>query len=307
MDLSIVVVNWNTRDLLRACLVSIERTVEHLEYEVLVVDNNSTDGSAELVATEFPGTTLIRNAANVGFARANNQAIAASSGRHVLLLNSDAELLAGTAEAMVRSLDANPRTGVVGVQVLNPDGSFQASYADFPGLVGELLLATTLAARLRGAAYPNYAEAQSQDDCKVDWVSGACLMARRSAIEDVGPLDETYFMYTEETDWCYRFKRRGWEVQYLASARVLHWGSQSSRRVPERRRSLVYRSKWLFMRKHRGLAAAELFRALLWAASALKLILWAFRSIREDTSERALALQHVRSYALVLRELGRAA
>ena len=161
--------------------------------------------------------------------------------------------------------------------------------------------------RLRGPTYPNYSEAQSQDDGQVDWVSGACMMARRTAIEDVGPLDETYFMYTEETDWCYRFKRRGWAVQYLGTVRVLHWGSQSSRRVPERRRSLVYRSKWLFMRKHRGLAAAEVFRTALWTASALKLVLWAMRSVRQDTAQRDLALQHVRSYALVLRELGRAA
>jgi GT2 family glycosyltransferase len=307
MDLSIVVVNWNTRDLLRACLQSIEGTIERLDYQVIVVDNDSADGSADMVAAEFPHTTLIRNADNVGFARANNQAFKFCTGRHVLLLNSDAELLPGTAERMVRALDAQPRTGIVGVQVLNPDGTFQASYADFPGVLGELLLATKLATRLRGATYPYYAEAQSQLDCSVDWVSGACLMARRSAIEDVGPLDETYFMYTEETDWCYRFKRRGWSVRYLASAQVLHWGSQSSRRVPERRRSLVYASKWLFMRKHRGAAAAELFRTTLWAASALKLVFWALRSVREDRSERDLALQHVRSYALVLRALSRPA
>jgi N-acetylglucosaminyl-diphospho-decaprenol L-rhamnosyltransferase len=307
LDLSIVVVSWNTRDLLRACLASIERTVELLDYEVIVVDNNSSDCSGDMVADEFPRAVLIRNQDNAGFARANNQAFEVSKGRYVLLLNSDAELLPGTAQSMVRTMNREASVGIVGVQVLNPDGTFQASYADFPGVFGELLLATRLANKLRGPTYPNYPEAQSQDDRKVDWVSGACLMARRAAIDDVGPLDETYFMYTEETDWCYRFTRRGWAIQYLAAARVLHWGSQSSRRVPERRRSLVYRSKWLFMRKHRGLLAAELFRTALWATSALKLLLWAARSVGNDTVDRDLALQHVRSYALVLRELGRAA
>jgi N-acetylglucosaminyl-diphospho-decaprenol L-rhamnosyltransferase len=303
VDLSIVIVNWNTRELLRECLASAYGTIEELEYEVLVVDNNSNDGSAEAVATEFPQVRLIRNHDNVGFARANNQAIRVSRGRHVLLLNSDARLLPGTANAMVELLDRKPGVAIVGVQVLNPDGSFQASYSDFPSLVGELLLATKLARPLRGAAYPNYPLEQSQHERSTDWISGACLMARRAAVNEVGLLDESYFMYTEETDWCYRMRQAGWTVYYLAGSRVIHWGSQSSRRVPEPRRSLVYRSKWLFMRKHRGAAVAEVFRAALWAISALKLGLWAARSLHLDGTQRALARQHMRSYTLVLRAL----
>jgi len=306
VDLSIVIVNWNTRDLLRDCLISVYDTVERQTYEVLVVDNNSTDGSAEMVVAEFPRVRLIRNQDNAGFARANNQAIQVSCGRHVLLLNSDAMLLPGTADTMVELLDRQPDVGVVGVQVLNRDGSFQASHADFPSLVGELLLATRLAGLLRGATYPHYPAEQSQHDRTTDWVSGACLMARRTAVDEVGPLDESYFMYTEETDWCYRMRQAGWVVYYLAGARVIHWGSQSSRRVPERRRSLVYRSKWLFMRKHRGAAVAEVFRTALWAISALKLGLWAARSLRLDRTGRTLARQHMRSYSMVLSALRRA-
>jgi hypothetical protein len=208
---------------------------------------------------------------------------------------------------MVASLNEQPHVGIVGAQLLNADGSFQGSFADFPTLSGELLLATKLARVFRSTSYPHYTAEQSQQQRVVDWVSGACLMARRSAIDEVGLLDEDYFMYTEETDWCYRMRKAGWHVAYQPSARVVHLVSQSSKRVPERRRSLVYRSKWLFMRKHRGAFAAATFRAALWTASALKLSLWAARGLDPNRTARDLALQHVRSYQLVLSELGRSA
>jgi N-acetylglucosaminyl-diphospho-decaprenol L-rhamnosyltransferase len=306
VDLSIIVVSYNTRELLRTCLQSIYDTIQELRFEVFVVDNNSADGSADMVAGEYPQARVIRNHENAGFARANNQAISVSRGRHVLLLNSDAVLLPGSARAMLDTIDQQPRVAVVGAQLLNPDGSFQGSYADFPTVTGELLLATKLARFFHSPTYPNYPAEQSQRERVVDWVSGACLMARRAAIEEVGLLDEEYFMYTEETDWCYRMSRAGWQVVYQPRARVVHWVSQSSKRVPERRRSMVYRSKWLFMRKHRGRVAASVFRASLWTASALKLCLWASRSLGPGSTRRDLALQHARSYQLVLSALRQA-
>jgi GT2 family glycosyltransferase len=306
VDLSIVIVNWNTRELLRSCLDSVYQTVSGIPFEVLVVDNHSVDGSPEMVASCFPQVELIRNNENVGFARANNQAIRMSHGRFVLLLNSDAVLLPGTACRMLAVMDEQPRVGVVGAQLLNPDGTFQGSYADFPSLRGELLLATKLAAIVFGPSYPNYPARRSQQDQLADWVSGACLMVRRAAIDQVGLLDEDYFMYTEETDWCYRMKRAGWLVYYCAAARVVHWASQSSKRVPERRRGMVYRSKWLFMRKHRGPIAATAFRYALLVTSLLKCGLWWLSSLIGRRSVRQLALQHVRSYQVVLGELGRA-
>jgi hypothetical protein len=305
LDLSIIVVNWNTRELLRNCLRSIYTTVSDLALEVLVVDNASTDGSQAMVEAEFPLVRLVRNAENVGFARANNQAIRLSRGRHVLLLNSDAVLLDGTVRAMIGVLERDPRVGIVGAQLLNPDGSFQASFADFPSVSGELLLATRLARYVYSPSYPNYPPERSQQPRTCDWVSGACLMARVGAIAQVGALDETYFMYSEETDWCYRMRQAGWLIYYQPAAKVVHWNGQSSKRVPERRRSLVYRSKWLFMRKHRGAFAATVFRAALVSVSAAKLMMWGVRGLRPES--RGLARQHVRSYRLVLSELGRAA
>jgi GT2 family glycosyltransferase len=305
VDLSIIIVNWNTRELLRKCLDSVLAPVADIDYETIVVDNASSDGSCEMVRDEFPSVRLVQNQTNVGFARANNQAINATDARYVLLLNSDAVLLPESVQALIAVLDRESRVAIVGAQLLNADGSFQGSFADFPNFRGELLLATKLARWFLFPSYPNYPAELSQAGRAVDWVSGACLMARRTAIAQVGVLDEAYFMYSEETDWCYRMRRAGWRVYYEPRARVVHLIGQSSNRVPERRRSQVYRSKWLFMRKHRGAVAAAAFRGCLWLASALKLGFWAVRSIQPRSAARGIARQHVRSYRLVLSELAR--
>ncbi|HUX87696.1 MAG TPA: glycosyltransferase family 2 protein [Chloroflexota bacterium] len=300
MDLSIVIVSWNTRDFLRRCLESVQRTCDSLSYEVLVVDNGSTDGSVELVAEEFPDVVLLRNTENVGFARANNQAIQRSRGRHVLLLNSDAELIGSTAQRIVEFLDAHPEAGALGGQLLNPDGSFQSSYADFPSLGGELLLLTGLARWLRWPGYPFYPEARSQQVRSVDWVSGALLAVRRSAIEAVGALDEDYFMYTEETDWCYRLRQAGWATAYLPEAKAYHYAGGSARRVPEVKRAQLYHSKRLFFQKHYGSALARCFSALVRSTSVLKLVPWFIYGIASRSERRLLARQNVAAYRYLL-------
>lgn len=300
MDLSIIVVSYNTRELLSDCLKSIAETTADFDCETIVVDNASTDGSAPMVRRYFPSVKLIRNPENGGFAAANNIGIAASRGRHVLLLNSDAVLLPGSARAMVDFLDRNPGAGMVGARLLNPDGSFQYSFADFPSLKGELLLLLRLASRVYSPTYPSYPVERSGQERSVDWVSGACLMARRATIDAIGPLDESYFMYTEETDWCYRARRGGWSVHYLPEAKVVHWVGQSSAAAPARRRRQVYRSKILFLRKHVGWQAAETFALAVRAVSALKLGAVAPLAIVGPGARRARARRAVHSYALVL-------
>ncbi|HVC35772.1 MAG TPA: glycosyltransferase family 2 protein [Chloroflexota bacterium] len=301
MDLSIVVVSWNTRELLRNCLTSIDRTIDGIQYEVLVVDNASTDGSAEMVARDYPDTRLIRNRDNRGFARANNQAMRVAQGRHLLLLNSDAALLPGAASTLVSFMETHPGAGLVGAQLLNADGSFQASYADFPSFVGEVLLLTRLASLVYPRTYPSYPSEQSQAAAPVDWVFGACLLARRSAVDAVGFLDEDYFMYSEETDWCYRMHRGGWEVCYVPEAKVLHWSGQSAGAAPERKRSQLYRSKCLFMRKHWGRFTAHAFSLTVRIASALNLLAWtALGSADPDRARRERARQRARSYQQLL-------
>jgi GT2 family glycosyltransferase len=300
VDLSIVVVNWNTRELLRACLESIRETVDGLTYEAIVVDNASTDGSAELVRTAFPWVRLIVNQANLGFARANNQALHASRGRFVLLLNSDARLLGRAAAAMVELLEANPRAAAVGGKLLNPDGSFQSSYMDFPSLAGELLLLTGLSRWLLPPTYPSHAEAASHEPRQVDWVSGALLMVRRQALEDVGLLDERFFMYTEEVDWCFRMRRRGWAVHYLPAAEAIHHGGGSSGRVPRPKRAQLYASKWRYLRKHHSAGQARLYRGLVRLFSRLKLLAWFSTTLSPDPSRRALGREQVASYRYLL-------
>ena len=246
------------------------------------------------------GRQLIRSSENCGFAAANNLGIAASRGRHVLLLNSDAVLLPGTVRAMVGFLDAHPGAGMVGARLLNPDGSFQYSYADFPSLTGELLLLTRLAPMVYTPTYPSYPLERSAQERSVDWVSGACLMARRATVDAIGPLDESYFMYTEETDWCYRARRGGWSVHYLPEARVVHWVGQSAAAAPARRRRQVYRSKRLFLRKHVGWGAAATFALAVRAVSALKLGAVAPLAIVGPDTRRARARRAMHSYVLVL-------
>jgi GT2 family glycosyltransferase len=300
-DVSIVVVSYNTRDLLRACLCSVRATAGEMASEVIVVDNASTDGSVEMLARDFPEVTLVANAANVGFAAANNQAIRLSRGRYVLLLNSDAILQPGAVRALVDCLERTPRAGVAGGLLLNADGSFQFSFADPPSLRGEIMLALRLARRVYGPEYPSYREEHSRVERDAGWVSGAFLLARRAAIEDVGLLDEGYFMYSEETDWCHRMRHAGWSVRFVPAARVTHFSGQSARRSPERRRSQVYRSKWRFFRKHRGRPTAAAFRGTVWLASVCKLAGWALRSLTGEADARARARGEARSYAYMLR------
>ena len=300
IDVTVCIVNWNTRDLLRNCLRALDAGLGRLSVEVVVVDNGSTDGSVELVLEEFPLATLIRNERNQGFARANNQALARARGRYVLLLNSDAFVEASTLAALVEALDGEPRAGAAGGTLLNADGSFQHSYADFPGLLEETLLLTGLSRWLLRPGYPSYPESGSRRVQRVDWVSGALLMVRAAAIEQVGPLDEAYFMYAEEMDWCYRLRRARWLVVHVPGARAVHLGGGTSRRVPRPKRAQLYRSKWLFMRKHRGIVPATLFSLLVRGVSAAKLVVWALAGLSRDASRRDLARQHVASYRYLL-------
>lgn len=304
MDLSIVIVSYNTRELLRAGLESVQATVRGLRYETIVVDNGSTDGSRDLVATDFPTVTLIRNNENGGFATASNQGIRRSIGRYLLLLNSDAVLLDDAAQRMVAFMDAHPGAGAVGGQLRNPDGSFQNSHGRFPGLLDETCLLLGLPDRLRPGGYPTYPESHSNERRQVDWVSGALLMVRRQAADEIGLLDEDFFMYAEEMDWCYRLQQGGWPVYYLPDARATHWGGGSWRDGARRRRAQVYRGKWQFLRKHRGAAIAAAFWLLIRAASLLKMTAWLLAGLSSDTERRRRAWQQVTSYWFLLTHAG---
>ncbi len=269
-DVSIIVVNWNTRDLSADCLNSIAATAGELDLEIIVVDNASTDGSQAMLQQTFPHVRLIANAENVGFARANNQGLAACQGHYALLLNSDALLTANSLQAMLDLAESQPRAGIVGAHLRNRDGSFQASHSPFPNLWQEFLILSGLGRLLYGRWYPSHGPEENRGPQVVDYVEGACLLVRRAAFDQVGGLDEGYFMFSEEVDWCYAMREKGWQVWYQPEARVIHLGGGSSRNRRPQREGDLYTSRVRFVRKHYGVMAAWLLKAQIVGFTAIK-------------------------------------
>jgi N-acetylglucosaminyl-diphospho-decaprenol L-rhamnosyltransferase len=256
--LSIVITSWNTSDLLKRCLASLLRCPQRCYFEVIVTDNASTDGSSEMVMREFPTVRLIQNMANLGFARANNRGIQASRGRYILLLNSDTVVPEGALARLTSFMDQHPDVGASGPRLLRPDGAPQPY-----SFGGDPTLRYLLARDLKQALFHRHLHDWGTDIVQeVDWVSGACLLVRRQAIEQVGLLDENIFMYFEDTDWCLRMRRAGWKVYYNPGVEVIHIGGQSLAKNPSAQRS-YYRSLEYFYAKHYGLLPRLLLRVAL--------------------------------------------
>jgi GT2 family glycosyltransferase len=254
--LSVIVVSWNVRDLLRDCLLALPAATAGLVAEVIVVDNASDDGSAEMVEAAFPRVMLLRNDANVGFARANNRGMAAARGRHLVLLNSDTVAHPNSITDMVRFLDERPRAGAASPRLLRPDGTPQPyAFGDDP--TPRYLLRRALAHKRRRHLH----DWDAGEPIEAGWVSGACLVARREAVEQVGGLDERIFMYFEDNDWCRRMRLRGWEVWYNPRAEITHIGGAGLNQNP-RARAAYYESLAYFYRKHYGPIAGAIMRLL---------------------------------------------
>jgi N-acetylglucosaminyl-diphospho-decaprenol L-rhamnosyltransferase len=271
-ELSIIVVNWNTRDLLAQCLVSLHENITDLSFDVWVVDNASQDDSVDMVGTSFPKVHIITNTRNEGFARANNQAMYASRGRFMLLLNSDAAATSGAIQALLSLAQQRPSAGIVGAQLINCDGSFQASHSRFPSLRQEFLILTGLGRLVHGRWYPSHGPEENKSPRQVDYVEGACLLVRRQALEHVGGLDEDYFMYAEDVDWCYAMQQCGWEVWYHPGAQIIHHGSGSSRHLQTQREANLCRSRVRFFRKHYGNTATFFLKILIYCLTTAKFL-----------------------------------
>jgi hypothetical protein len=258
-------VNWNTRDLLAGCLESIALNVptfQRSNVETFVVDNASTDGSAQMVHERFPWVRLIENSGNLGFARANNQAIELSNGPYVLLLNSDTVLHPKALSALIGFMDAHEEAGAAGGRLLDADGSLQDSCTPMltPGReFWRLLFLEPLWPR---ATYP-MRRWSTIAPRQVEVIKGACLLVRRRALDQVGALDESYFLYTEEVDLCYRLAQAGWTCWWVPAAVVTHYGAASTRQVAEAMYVQLHRSKIQFYRKFGGAARADRFKRYL--------------------------------------------
>jgi len=265
MKLSIIIVNWNVREDVVNCLRSIEENQPRCEYEVIVVDNASTDGSAEAVRQKFPWVRLIVNERNLGFAAGNNVGLKKASGEYVFFLNSDTIAPRGSFDGLVSFMDANPDVGGCGPKLLNQDGTVQPSARRFPTLRGILHHYTILrVVPIFRSEYRKWHMRDFKHDRRmdVDQVMGAALMARRSIVEDIGRMDETFFMYYEEVDLCYRIKQAGWRIVFTPDAVITHRGGRSTDQIPVERRMTALRSVLTFIRKHRGKRTASLFNII---------------------------------------------
>jgi GT2 family glycosyltransferase len=254
MDVSIVIVSFNGRDLLRRCLASIYEYTEGLQFEVIIVDNASTDGTREAIAGEYPQAKLLARANNAGFSRAVNEGIAASRGNFLLILNPDCELTSNILPVMIGYLTSRPEIGLLGPKLLDPGGQLQLSCRAFPGFEASLFNRYSLLTKL----FPNnkyssrylmleFDHSRVKD---VDWLSGACWLLTRRAYETIGPLDAGYFWTFEDVDYCQRAKRAGLRVVYFPDASIIHHIGGSSRGAPGRAIIARHRGMWRYYRSY---------------------------------------------------------
>lgn len=283
MDLSAVVVTYNSRDHVAACLRSLAQARGGLSMETVVVDNASADGTVQAVRSGFPSARVIETGDNLGYARAVNRGIRESSGEFVLVLNPDCVLAPDALAALHEWMRAHPRSAIAAPRILNPDGTVEYSARSFPSHLTFLFNRYSLATRLwPGNPWSRrylLSDWDHASDRAVDWVPGACMFVRRAAIEQVGGMDEFYFMFNEDVDWCHAMKNAGWSVDFVAAARVVHAigaskGRVAARVILERHRGMIH----YFRKYHRTNPALETLAAgfihlrarLMLAANALR-------------------------------------
>ncbi len=277
MDVTIIIVNWNTRDILRECLRSVFEQTCDIAFEVIVVDNASSDGSAEMVKKEFPQVVLISNAENRGFAVANNQGIRIAKGRYVLLLNPDTIVLDGAIQKTIAFADQNPTCGVVGIRNDRPDGTLVKNCFEFArvqNLMISLLGLHRVFPRNRFFGRERITWWDYLTIRRVDVVAGCFMLVKRQAIDQVGGMDEAYFMYGEEMDWCWRFRQAGWETLYYPDAQIIHYGGMSVAQNHSRMRVEQQKSLLRFIEKRQGRGARRIAHSLLFVSGLLRLGFW---------------------------------
>lgn len=302
-DLSVVIVNWNVCALLRRCLRSIVTTAPSGPMcQVIVVDCASTDDSVAMVQREFPDVQLIASPQNLGYARGANLGAARALGRYLMIMNPDTEVIGDALAVLVRYMDAHPQVGAAGPQLRYADGRAQPSRRRFPTLATAFWESTILQQWFphnRFARHYYMADHAADSAQAVDWLVGAALIIRRATWEEVGPLDEGYFMYFEELDWCRRCRAAGWEVHYVPQAVIIHHEARSSDQVPAARAIHFQRSKVRYFRKYHGAAWANCIRLFLLCTFAVQLL--------EETlkwligHKRPLRRERMRAYWQVLR------
>jgi N-acetylglucosaminyl-diphospho-decaprenol L-rhamnosyltransferase len=290
MDLSIIIVNWNSREYLRKCIESVRAHAGDQAIEIVVIDSASFDGCGEMLREQFPDVRFVQSETNLGFARANNIAFESSTGATVLFLNPDTEVVGPALAVMYTALHSVDHAGIVGCRLLNDDGTVQTSCVQaIPTILNQLLDAEALRTRwprlgLWGTA-PLYD--QSQAPSEIEAISGACLMIRRSTFEEVGRFSEDYFMYAEDIDLAYKVRKAGYRNYYVPGGTVVHYGGSSSQQAESRFSVVMTReANWRFLRKSRGAAYAFGYRAAMGASAIVRLGLIAARAVARRAGRR---------------------
>lgn len=283
MKLSIILVNWNTKDLTYDALVSIFDQTKNIEFEVIVVDNNSGDGSVEMIKKEFPQVILIVNKENRGFGKANNQGLAVARGEYIMFLNTDVRVLDGAINTLVGYLDRNPSAMMVGPRLLNADMSFQyACRRNLPNPLNSFFHLFGLVKIFKHNQVINsYKQLAADPEITgpTEAISGAAMLFRRQVYEEIGGFDERFFMYGEDLDFCKRIFDKGWIVVYVSNAKIVHFGGQSSKKRRVQSLRNFYEAMWIYYKKHFSKERASILNALVWAGIQVRLVVALFVNI----------------------------
>ncbi|WP_068777561.1 glycosyltransferase family 2 protein [Paenibacillus sp. FJAT-26967] len=274
MDLSIIIVNFNTPQLTIDCLQSVHQSATSYTYEVILIDNDSSDDSVARIQEEFPQMRLIVNRENVGFSRANNQGIRIAAGQYILLLNSDTIIKRDTFQIMIDFMRNHPQVGASGCKIVLPDGTLdKACKRGFPTPSASFYYAFGISKWFpKNPRFNQYqlSHLNPDDEYPIDCLVGAFMLVRREVIEQVGMLDEDFFMYGEDVDWCYRIKQAGWQIYYYPRTQIIHYKGASSRRKPYKIIYEFHRAMILFHRKHYKQKHSFLTNAIVYAGVGVK-------------------------------------
>lgn len=293
VKVSVIVISYNTREMTLECLRALADDMKGMPWELWVVDNASSDGSAEAVKETFPEARVIVNEHNAGFGAANNQAIRQAQGQYLLLVNSDAFVQPGAVEALVSHLDTHPGVAVVGPKLLNPDGSLQQSCYRFPSPVRAWLENLWISAVCSpGSILGDYRRWQHNEQRNVDWVIGACMLVRAEALQSAGLFDERFFMYAEETDWQKRIRSCGWQVHFEPAAMVSHIGGASGAFGGLNQQA--FESLDRYQLKHHGRLGLFAFRLAMVVGCTMRVVVWGAASLLP--SRRADALVRMKRH-----------
>ena len=305
MDVSIIIVNWNTKNFLIECLNSIKSDIFSEKVEIIVIDNNSTDGSQEAVKKKFTDVFLISNKSNLGFAKANNIGINKSKAKYCCLVNSDIKVIPGCLKKMYDYMEKNTNIGILGPRILNTDLSIQRNYRKFPNLWTDFVETLGLHNIFQKSKYFSgsyYGNVQFDSPIRVDILTGCFLMVRRDALKEVGLLDNNFFFYGEDKDWCKRFWKANWKVFYFPNTQAIHYGQASSSKAPIKFFIELQHAQIQYYKKHYNLIILISFIIIRFLGLTFRSIVNAFSIIILPTKKQ-LYVQKLKKYLIAIRSL----